>query len=99
VDAESNDDTVEIIKQTDSPVKLIQQKKKGLSAGRNEGIEAANSDWIAFLDGDDERLPHLIKNQTNLLQNNPHLVWTGANFWKHCCTTNAREAATSPEKL
>lgn len=98
VDAESTDATTEIVRRYGSPVTLIQQKKNGISAGRNDGIRAARFAWVAFLDGDDEWLPHYVENQKNLLQRNPHLVWSGANFWRLSCDNDQREACIRPEK-
>ena len=53
VDDGSTDNTSEIVKQFDS-VKYIYQENSGVSIARNTGIEAADSNWIAFLDADDE---------------------------------------------
>ena len=54
VDDGSSDDTAEHIKKYGDKVKYIYQENAGLAAARNTGIQAAKSDWIAFLDGDDE---------------------------------------------
>ena len=37
----------------DERIKVIHQENGGLSAARNTGIEAANGDYIAFVDSDD----------------------------------------------
>ena len=56
VDDGATDETPQIIDnlaQKSEKVKVIHQKNGGLSAARNSGIEAANGDYIIFLDGDD----------------------------------------------
>ena len=84
VDDNSTDDTVKIVRQFDS-VQYIHQAHAGASVARNTGIEAATSEWIAFLDADDEWLPEYLHKQIELLKNNPDLVWTTANFYRCLC--------------
>lgn len=43
-----------------SNVKLLSQENRGLAATRNRGIEEAKSDYIMFLDSDDELAPDAI---------------------------------------
>jgi len=85
VDDGSTDDTANIVEGYGAAVKLIRQANAGASVARNTAVNAATSEWIAFLDGDDEWLPHNLLLQTQLLQRNPELVWSAANFiWCHC---------------
>ncbi len=37
----------------DSRIKILNQKNKGQSAARNNGLKAANGEYIGFLDSDD----------------------------------------------
>ena len=57
VDDGSTDATAERIHQFGSQIQYIHQPNAGLSAARNTGIKAAETEWIAFLDGDDYWLP------------------------------------------
>jgi glycosyltransferase involved in cell wall biosynthesis len=85
VDDGSTDDTATVVQSYGSGVKLIRQANAGASAARNTGINAATSEWIAFLDGDDEWLPNKLQLQTELLERNRQLVWSTANFiYCHC---------------
>lgn len=47
---------------------ITHDKNKGVSAARNTGIEAAKSEWLAFLDSDDEWLPTKIEKQSESLK-------------------------------
>ena len=82
VDDGSTDDTASVVKRYGTAVHYISQDHAGASAARNTGIEAAQSEWIAFLDSDDEWLPEYLQEQMALLQRNPKLVWTTANYYR-----------------
>jgi glycosyltransferase involved in cell wall biosynthesis len=58
VDDGSTDDGTNVVKGFGDPrVRLIQQENQGVSAARNYGVRESASDFIAFLDADDEWLP------------------------------------------
>ncbi|GJL83670.1 MAG: hypothetical protein DHS20C01_33040 [marine bacterium B5-7] len=54
-----------------SQVTLVEQPVTGLGDAWNAGIDAAHSEWIAFLDSDDLWLPEKIENQIQALKQNP----------------------------
>src|SRR5262249_16628369 len=60
VDDGSTDDTVRVVERyarKDARIRLIQHShRKGAQAARNSGIHAAQGQWIAFLDSDDQLL-------------------------------------------
>ena len=97
VDDGSTDNTSEIARKYEPSVKLIQQQNTGASVARNTGIEAATSEWIAFLDADDEWLPEKLKLQTEHLKRNPRLQWTTANFIRCQCDKNQRLPDLTPK--
>jgi glycosyltransferase involved in cell wall biosynthesis len=69
VDDESPDKSQEICQQfTDSRIKIIHQKNRGLAGARNTGIRHAQGDYIAFLDGDDIWLPHKLEKHLEHLE-------------------------------
>lgn len=56
IDDGSTDKSLDICKeyaQKDNRIKIIRQENKGLSAARNTGLNAANGEYIAFVDSDD----------------------------------------------
>ena len=58
IEGGSTDNSLEVIRTfDDSRIQVIQQVEKGVSAARNEGVDVAESDFIAFLDADDEWMP------------------------------------------
>lgn len=62
VDDGSTDNSVKIVHQFDDErIQLIQQTNAGPSAARNTGVQNAKTDWIVFLDGDDEFLPNALE--------------------------------------
>jgi len=69
VDNNSEDNTLEMVAKHFKTVKIISQKKQGVSASRNFGIREASGNWIAFLDSDDQwhkrKLEEQVKSITN----------------------------------
>lgn len=55
----------------DSRFHLITQANAGVSAARNTGWQAAQSEWIAFLDADDEWRPEFLAATTAVAQDAP----------------------------
>lgn len=53
VDDGSTDETAAIARTFDERVRLISQTNRGMSASRNRGIDASDSEFIALLDSDD----------------------------------------------
>ena len=99
VDDGSTDDTAEVVERFGDAVRFIRQENAGASFARNTGIEAATSDWIAFLDADDEWLPNKLKLQTEHLERNPNLVWTTGNYIRCYCSRDRRHDDMSAERL
>ena len=82
VDDASNDNTEDVLKSiSDSRIRYIKhQTNMGGSAARNTGIKKAFGEYIAFLDDDDEWLPHKLALQIDVLDNSPAevgVVYTG----------------------
>lgn len=67
----STDDTASRIGRFGQQIQIIEQSNRGLSAARNVGIAAANGAYIAFLDDDDQWLPHKLEQQMTVFAQNP----------------------------
>lgn len=58
------------------------QSNQGVSAARNYGVKLSSSEWIAFLDSDDEWLPKKLSTQVKFLQENPQYEFIHSNeYW------------------
>lgn len=68
VDDHSTDDIFSVTKKY--KVRNLKTIGKGVSAARNTGIGSSTSDLIAFLDSDDEWLPHKLELQVKYLSQN-----------------------------
>ena len=72
VDDGSTDNTADLIAAKYSAISYLRTENKGVSAARNLGIKKAKSEWIAFLDSDDEWLPQKIEKQIAYLLREQH---------------------------
>lgn len=76
VDDGSTDNGAEIAQQSaaniDIPVRIIRQRNQGVSVARNNGVAAATSEYIAFLDADDTWLPLFLDEMVNLIETYPY---------------------------
>ena len=71
VDDGSRDHTGEILDnyaKKDRRIKVIHKENGGVSSARNKGIEAAEGDYIGFIDGDDFIEPEMYKILLDLLE-------------------------------
>ncbi len=82
VDDGSTDDTAQQVKAFEPRVRYIHQENTGDGPARNTGIAAAGGDWLAFLDHDDEWLPHKLETQWAHLQRHPQLCWSETNYFQ-----------------
>ncbi len=58
---DGSEDICEQLAKTDTRIKVIHQRNMGLSAARNTGIEAANGEYLVFVDSDDWIAGNFIK--------------------------------------
>lgn len=75
VDDGSTDNTHEVaLAFQDSRIRYLYQENKGLSAARNVGIRAAQGQFLAFLDADDEWEPDFLIQCLSVLQARKDLI-------------------------
>ena len=79
VDDGSSDGTSKMVKEKFPFVKLIYQQNSGVSSARNTGIKAAQGEWVAFLDSDDEWFPEKLENQISTIHKNPGILFYHSN--------------------
>lgn len=98
VDDGSSDGTGEIVENFGERVRYILQENAGASVARNTGIEAAEHEWIAFLDADDVWLENKLEAQMSLLERNPDLMWCGGNYYNFLESEDRKGARYDVEK-
>lgn len=80
IDDGSSDDTAAIADGFHPKVRLIRQSNRGMSASRNAGIEASDSEFIALLDSDDLWHPEKLSLQIATLDAMPDYGLCHSNF-------------------
>jgi glycosyltransferase involved in cell wall biosynthesis len=82
VDDGSSDDTARLLAGYGTPLIVIRQPNRGVSAARNAGIVAARGHWIALLDSDDHWLPTKLADQVDWLSDHPdHRICQTEEVW------------------
>lgn len=71
VDDGSDDGSDDLIRSDYPQIHYFRQYNLGVSAARNRGIAEARGSWLAFLDSDDEWLPHKLARQLALVASRP----------------------------
>jgi GT2 family glycosyltransferase len=75
VDDGSKDATANVVESYGPSLTCIRQANQGPSGAYNTGIRHAGSEWIAFLDQDDEWFPHHIENAWKRIHEHPEIAW------------------------
>lgn len=83
VDDGSTDGTRAVVESFGNRVRYVYQQNKKLAAARNTGINAANFEWIAFLDSDDEWKPNHLQDISFAISGDSTIAWacTGWERW------------------
>jgi glycosyltransferase involved in cell wall biosynthesis len=68
VDDGSKDNSLEVLKQFNNKIQVIEQKNAGVSAARNHGVSLSTGEFVAFLDADDIWLPEKLERQIEKIQ-------------------------------
>jgi glycosyltransferase involved in cell wall biosynthesis len=82
VDDGSTDGTASLVERDFPGVRYLRQDNRGVAAARNLGIGRARGEWLAFLDSDDEWLPHKLDRQMRALAEPPErLICHSDELW------------------
>ncbi|NET12417.1 MAG: glycosyltransferase [Okeania sp. SIO1H6] len=73
VDDGSTDNSHQVLLPYMEQIKYLYQENQGVSAARNQGIEIASGEFVAFLDHDDFFLPNKLELQVACFENKPEL--------------------------
>jgi len=81
IDDGSTDETRSVVEKylQNQKVHYFHQKNQGVSSSRNHGIKISSSEWICFLDSDDEWLPQKLATQSAFSENNPQFNFIHSN--------------------
>ena len=80
VDDGSSDDITNAVARYGDRVRLIRQANAGVSTARNTGAQAANGDWLAFLDADDWFYPDRLKSHADFIRDDPALDFLTGDY-------------------
>lgn len=72
IDDGSTDETAQVMRRYQAPVRYIHQQNGGVAVARNRGIRESQGRYVAFLDADDTWLPYKLKRQMKILQEQPY---------------------------
>jgi glycosyltransferase involved in cell wall biosynthesis len=85
IDDGSIDDTPNVVNEYSGDTRIYYhklEKNMGNAYSRNIGVSFANSDWVSFLDSDDELHPDFVKETLKHIKNTrSDFFWTGV-IWK-----------------
>jgi len=95
VDDQSPDNSIEIIQErySDSRIRIIRQKNRGLAGARNTGIRNAKGRYVAFLDSDDFWQADKLERHVQVMQCNTNV---GVSF---CSSLFVNEKSQSLGRL
>jgi glycosyltransferase involved in cell wall biosynthesis/CelD/BcsL family acetyltransferase involved in cellulose biosynthesis len=82
VDDGSTDDTASRIAGLDPRIRVLRQENRGVTAARNTGLAAVRGDLVAFLDSDDEWLPHHLALAVAFFAASPGEHLFTSEFWE-----------------
>src|SRR5215472_5885931 len=82
VDDGSTDDTASRLAGVDPRIRLLRQENQGVTAARNTGLVAVKGELVAFLDSDDEWLPHHLALAAAFFAAHPGEHLFTSEFWE-----------------
>ena len=78
----STDQTHKVLLEYQNTIRVIEQTNQGVSAARNAGIRNTKSEWLAFLDSDDEWHKNKLLNAEEFHKQNPqYKIFQSDEIW------------------
>jgi glycosyltransferase involved in cell wall biosynthesis len=77
VDDGSTDNTLALLEQEQTKIRVISQKNNGACAARNKGFGVSKGEYIQFIDADDLLSPNKIADQVKVLEQSPLCIANG----------------------
>jgi glycosyltransferase involved in cell wall biosynthesis len=99
VDDGSTDGTADIVRSYEPSVRYLYQSNSGVAAARNRGLREATTEWIAFLDHDDQWLPDKLERQVSALQTKPESRLCYSAQWLHLLDGTKEYHYLPPDEL
>lgn len=80
----STDDSLAIINKFGDKITVVDQNNRGIIKTKNIGLGMAKSDWVVFLDADDEMRPNFLESLYSAArQSNADIVYSAMQFFGH----------------
>ena len=73
IDDGSTDETEQLMRKYQAPVRYLRQANGGVSVARNHGIAESRGHYVAFLDADDTWFPHKLERQLTAMKKHPEM--------------------------
>lgn len=80
VDDGSTDNTAEIVRAYDGPIRYVFQNNQGRSRARNAGYNLSQGEYVCFLDSDDVLAPQMLEQLVALLDSNDELGFAYSDY-------------------
>ncbi|HHP7245308.1 MAG TPA: glycosyltransferase family 2 protein [Elainellaceae cyanobacterium] len=80
VDDGSSDRSSQVVQSYGDRLRYLWQLNQGVAAARNQGLQGAQGDLIAFLDQDDCYHPQKLEGQVSCLKTQPQLGWVNSGW-------------------
>lgn len=100
VDDGSTDNTLDVLKSYEGPVRVIRSANGGVQAARNKGVAAASSEYVTLCDSDDLLEPHFVQTMAGWLANHRDIDAAYTNIRKFRGeTVESDHLSQAPEKF
>lgn len=80
IDDGSRDGTAQLVREQFAWARVLEVPNGGPSRARNHGIQAAQGDWVAFLDADDRWHPDKLRRQWAVVEREPGLAVVASDW-------------------